>query len=359
MRILITGNMGYVGPVVVAHLRAAMPEAKLVGYDTGWFADCLTTNDGLPEQLLDAQHFGDVRDLPPALLDGVDAVVHLAAISNDPMGSRYEAPTIEINARATIRLAALAHQAGVRAFVFASSCSIYGFAEGGPRREDDALNPLTAYARSKVAVEESLHAMQPQAMAVTCLRFATACGISPRLRLDLVVNDFVAGAVAGGRVTVLSDGSPWRPLIEVRDMARAIEWAIGRGAAEGGRVLSVNVGSDRLTLQVRDIAAAVARQVPGTEVAVNAAAQPDRRSYRVDFALFRQLAPRHQPLFGLEEAIRGLHEGLAGLGFSDRHFRDGRLMRLKVLDALHDAGRIDATLRRTVPGAQRRAAAAA
>ena len=126
MQILITGNMGYVGPVVVRHLRRRWPDAKLIGYDTGYFADCLTSAEGLPETLLDTQLFGDVRDLPPALLDGVDAVVHLAAISNDPMGSRYEAATNEINARASIRLAALAHQAGVRAFVFASSCSIFG-----------------------------------------------------------------------------------------------------------------------------------------------------------------------------------------------------------------------------------------
>jgi nucleoside-diphosphate-sugar epimerase len=358
MRILITGNMGYVGPVVAAHLRAAMPGAVLIGYDTGFFADCLTTTDGLPETVLDIQHFGDIRDFPPALLDGVDAVVHLAAISNDPMGSRYEAPTIEINARATIRLAALAHQAGVRSFVFASSCSIYGFAEGGARRESDALNPLTAYARSKVAVEESLHAMQPQAMAVTCLRFATACGMSPRLRLDLVVNDFVAGAVAGRRITILSDGTPWRPLIEVRDMARAIEWAIRRDPSCGGRVLSVNVGSDRLTLQVRDIAEAVARAVPGTGVEVDPGAQPDRRSYRVDFALFRSLAPHHQPRFGLEEAVRGLHEGLSRLHFADQDFRGGRLMRLRALDALHAAGRIDGGLRRVHPPEPASAAAA-
>ncbi|MGG5808738.1 NAD-dependent epimerase/dehydratase family protein [Falsiroseomonas sp. CW058] len=358
MRILITGNMGYVGPVVAAHLRAAMPQAELIGYDTGFFADCLTTPDGLPEHLLDAQHFGDIRDIPAALLDGVDAVVHLAAISNDPMGVRYEAPTMEINARASIRLAALAHQAGVRSFVFASSCSMYGFAEGGPRREGDALNPLTAYARSKVAVEESLHAMQPQAMTVTCLRFATACGMSPRLRLDLVMNDFVAGAVAANDITVLSDGTPWRPLIEVRDMARAIEWAIGRDAGAGGRVLSVNVGSDRLTLQVRDIAQAVAKEVPGTRVSINTEAPPDKRSYRVDFALFRQLAPHHQPRIGLEEAVRGLRDGLTAIAFADGRFREGRCIRLKVLDALAARGRIDAALRR-VAAAERKAAVAA
>jgi len=358
MRILITGNMGYLGPVVAAHLRAAMPDATLLGHDSAFFADCLTTADGLPERVLDAQHFGDIRDLPPALLDGVDAVVHLAAISNDPMGVRYEAPTMEINARASIRLAALAHQAGVKAFVFASSCSMYGFAEGGPRREGDALNPLTAYARSKVAVEESLQAMQPQAMSVTCLRFATACGMSPRLRLDLVMNDFVACALSSREITVLSDGTPWRPLIEVRDMARAIEWAIRREVAQGGRVLSVNVGSDRLTLQVRDIAEAVAREVPGTRVSINREAPPDRRSYRVDFGLFRQLAPQHQPRVGLEEAVRGLRDGLSAIGFADPRFREGRHIRLRVLDALAARGAIDGGLRRAAAPTAPEAAAA-
>jgi nucleoside-diphosphate-sugar epimerase len=348
--------MGYVGPMVVRHLRATIPHARIIGYDAAFFADCLTTPHGLPEALLDVQHFGDIRDLPPALLDGVDAVVHLAAVSNDPMGTRYEAATAEINARASIRLAALAHQAGVRAFVFASSCSIYGFAEGGPRREEDSLNPLTAYARSKVAVEESLHAMQPQAMTVTCLRFATACGMSPRLRLDLVLNDFVAGAMAAREISVLSDGSPWRPLIELRDMARAIEWAIGRQVDHGGRVLSVNVGSDGWNLQVRDIAEAVAREVAGTRVSINAAALPDRRSYRVDFGLFRQLAPQHQPRIGLTEAVRGLRDGLAAIGFADADFREGRCMRLKVLDALRSRGALGADLRRLAPEPERVAA---
>jgi len=357
MQILITGNMGYVGPVVVRHLRRRWPDAKLIGYDTGYFADCLTSAEGLPETLLDTQLFGDVRDLPPALLDGVDAVVHLAAISNDPMGSRYEAATNEINARASIRLAALAHQAGVRAFVFASSCSIYGFAEGGPRREGDTLNPLTAYARSKVAVEESLHAMQPQAMTVTCLRFATACGMSPRLRLDLVLNDFVAGALASQEISVLSDGSPWRPLIEVRDMARAIEWAIARDVEHGGRVLSVNVGSDAWNLQVRDIAQAVARAVPGTRVSVNSAAPPDRRSYRVDFGLYRDLAPQHQPRIGLAEAVQALRDGLGAIDFADPGYRTGRCIRLTVLDQLRDRAALGSDLRRLVPAAEERVAA--
>lgn len=348
MRILVTGNMGYVGPVVVAHLRDAFPGAAIIGYDSGFFAHCLTTPRGLPEaEGLDAQHFGDVRDLPPALLEGVDAVVHLAAISNDPMGNRYEAPTAAINAEASLRLAALAREAGVRAFVFASSCSVYGFAEGGARKEGDPLNPLTAYARSKIATEEGLRGLDNGAMTVTCLRFATACGMSPRLRLDLVLNDFVACALASGEITVLSDGTPWRPLIEVRDMARAIEWAIGRTPEQGGRVLSVNAGSDEWNCQVRDLAEAVAQEVPGTRVSINTAAPPDKRSYRVDFSLFRELAPRHQPQIGLAEAVRDLRDGLRAIGFADPNFREGRAIRLRVLDALIAEGRLDADLRRT------------
>lgn len=346
MRILITGNMGYVGPVVAAHLRRRFPDAALIGFDSGFFAHCLTVPDGLPEAAaLDAQHFGDIRDLPAGLLAGVDAVVHLAAISNDPMGNRYEAPTAEINAGASLRLAELAREAGARAFVFASSCSVYGFAEGGARREGDPLNPLTAYARSKIATEEGLRRQDPGGMAVTCLRFATACGMSPRLRLDLVLNDFVACALSSGEISVLSDGTPWRPLIEVRDMARAIEWAILRRPEEGGRLLSVNAGSDDWNCQVRDLAEAVAREVPGTRVSINTDAPPDRRSYRVDFSLFRRLAPAHQPEIPLAEAVRSLRDGLHAIGFADARFREGRNIRLRVLDTLIASGRLGPDLR--------------
>jgi len=345
MRILVTGSMGYVGPIVVAHLRGRFPDAVLTGFDSGFFADCLTSATGAPEALLDAQQIGDVRDLPCGLLADVDAVVHLAAISNDPMGSRYEAVTEEINATASVRLAAMARDAGVRSFVFASSCSVYGLAEGRARREGDPLNPLTAYARSKIATEEALRRHSLGNLTVTCLRFATACGMSPRLRLDLVLNDFVACALAAGEITVLSDGSPWRPLIEVRDMARAIEWAIGRRPEQGGQVLSVNAGSDDWNLQVRDLAHEAAKAVPGATVSINHAAPPDQRSYRVDFGLFRELAPAHQPLIGPKEAVDGLVNGLGEIGFADRSFREGRQIRLKVLDRLVAAGRLGRDLR--------------
>jgi nucleoside-diphosphate-sugar epimerase len=345
MRILITGNSGYVGSTLVGHLRRVMPTAEIIGYDAGFFAHCLTDAEPLPETRLDRQHYGDVRDLPRQMLDGVDAIVHLAAVSNDPMGSRFEQVTDEINAQASLRLARLAREAGVRAFVFASSCSIYGFAEGGPRREGDAVNPLTAYARSKVATERGLAGMNAGGMTITCLRFATACGMSDRLRLDLVLNDFAACAIATGEISVLSDGTPWRPLIDVSDMARAIEWAIGRDPAAGGEMLSVNTGSDAWNYQVRDLAEAVAAAVPGTDVTINREAPPDKRSYRVDFSLFRKLAPEHQPLSTLGASIGRLKHGLSNMGFADRDFRDSALIRLKTLDRLIAKGVLLPSLR--------------
>jgi nucleoside-diphosphate-sugar epimerase len=345
MRILITGNMGYVGPALTRHLRARFPGAVLLGFDSGLFAHCLTTTDAFPEARLDAQHFGDVREVPDAVFEGVDAVVHLAAISNDPMGNRFEAATEAINRDASLRAADQAHRAGARAFVFASSCSVYGFAEGGARRETDALNPLTAYARSKVATEDGLRQRNLDGMTVTCLRFATACGMSDRLRLDLVLNDFVACALASGEITVLSDGTPWRPLIDVRDMARAIEWAILRPPEQGGPVLVLNVGSDEWNHQVRDLAEAVAKAVPGTKVSINTAAPPDRRSYRVDFSLFRAVAPEHQPREDLASSVRGLVAGLRAIGFKDPNFRESSKIRLKVLAAYLEEGRLTPDLR--------------
>jgi nucleoside-diphosphate-sugar epimerase len=332
MRILITGNMGYVGPSAVAHLRSTRPEATLIGLDSGFYAHCLTGGAALPERRLDTQLFADVRNVQAETLDGVDAVVHLAAISNDPIGSAFEEVTLAVNHRATVELARRAKAAGVTSFVFASSCSIYGYAEEGMRNEDSAVDPLTAYARSKVLAEEGLYPLADDGFTVTSLRFGTACGMSDRLRLDLVLNDFVAGAIASKKVGVLSDGTPWRPLIEVRDMARALDWAIEREAGEGGAFLAVNVGSEEWNYQVRDLAEAVARAIPGVELSIPANAPPDRRSYRVDFERFRKLAPSHQPQIDLATAIRGIQRGLETIGFADENFRSSRFVRLHVLN---------------------------
>lgn len=345
MRVLITGNMGYVGPVVAAHLRARHPDAYLVGYDLGWFAHCLTTTGQLPETVLDEQRFGDVRGITAADLEGFDVVVHLAAVSNDPMGQRFEAVTDEINHQASVTVARAAAEAGVKNFVFASSCSVYGFAEDGrPRTEDDALTPLTAYARSKIDTERSLRGLDNSGMTISCLRFATACGMAPRLRLDLVLNDFVAGAIANAEVSVLSDGTPWRPLIHVRDMARAIDWAATRPAENGGSFLTVNVGTDRWNYQVRDLAEAVGRAMPEAKVTIAESAPPDKRSYRVDFSLYSRLAPDHQPEESLDSAIGELRDQLSALGFVDGNYRKSAAIRLVTLEKLIDSGALNEKL---------------
>jgi len=338
VKILITGNLGYVGPGVTRQLRARYPDSTLIGIDTGYFAHCLTGAARLPEAALDTQIYADIRRISHDVLQGVDAVVHLAAISNDPMGDAYENVTFDVNYRAGADLAAQAQAAGVRSFVFASSCSVYGAADDHPRTERSEVGPITAYAKSKVLLERRLGELAGENFHVTCLRFATACGMSDRLRLDLVLNDFVACALSTKRITVLSDGTPWRPLIHVADMARAVEWALERDGAATSNFLVVNTGSDTWNYQVQELARAVAEVIPGSEVSINRQAPPDRRSYRVDFSLFRSLAPGHQPQMTLLGTIEGLRDGLASMYFDDRNFRSSSLMRLRVLTDLRSRG---------------------
>ena len=340
MKILITGNMGYVGPLVVRRFRESHPEAELVGYDAGYFAHCLTGTERFPESRLDRQYFGDIRRVPPDVLRGVDAVVHLCAISNDPMGALFEGVTLDINHRASVELANKAKRAGVKKFVFASSCSVYGFAEGGPRKEEDGLNPLTAYAKSKVGTERDVTALASESFSVTCLRFSTACGMSDRLRLDLVLNDFVASALASKRINILSDGTPWRPLIHVKDMARAIDWAVQRDHRDGGAFLTVNVGSEAWNFQVKDLASEVAKAIPGVEVTINKDAQPDKRSYRVNFEKFTKLAQGFLPTVDLQTAVKDLRDGLKAMEFRDAEFRSGGFVRLVTLRRLRESGHL-------------------
>jgi nucleoside-diphosphate-sugar epimerase len=289
--------------------------------------------------------FADVRDVTESVFSGADVVVHLAAISNDPMGLRFEAVTEEVNQRASIRIAELAAQSGVARFVFASSCSIYGFADGSARSEDDTLNPLTAYARSKAGAEVGLREVVKNSdMTVTALRFATACGFSGRTRLDLVLNDFVASALATGSISVLSDGTPWRPLIHLKDMARAIEWAIVRPVTQD-RFLQVNVGSDEWNYQVAELAEAVRSLVPGTTIDINKNAQPDKRSYRVDFGRYKSLAPDHQPQVSLRDAIADIRDGLVASNFNDPEYRRSNFIRFNVLEQHLSAGRLQSDLR--------------
>jgi nucleoside-diphosphate-sugar epimerase len=345
MKIIITGNLGYVGPGVVREFRKNYPDAEIVGFDIGYFAKYITSNKIVPESYLDAQYYGDVRQFPDDLLNGVDTIVVLAAISNDPIGNKYEEVTLDINYRSAIDIAKKAKQAGVKNYIFASSCSVYGSAGDQPRTENSELNPLTAYAKSKVFTENELGKIADENFMVTCLRFATACGMSERLRLDLVLNDFVAGAVSSGEINILSDGAPWRPLINVLDMARAIRWAHERNSSLGGDFLIVNTGSDEWNYRVKELALKVQCLLPNTKVSINDNAQPDKRSYRVDFSLFKKLAPDHQPVYDLERTIKDLLTGLNEIDFKTSNFRNSDFMRLNIINKLAADGIIDEHLR--------------
>jgi len=344
MNILITGNMGYIGPVVIGELITAFPGSTLIGFDISYFGSCITTNGVLPERWLDVQYFGDIRKFPTKLLKNVDAIVHLAAISNDPIGNKFESVTYDINYLSTVKLAGDAKEAGVKKFIFSSSCSIYGAAEDGPRDENSPLNPLTAYAKSKVKSEEELEKLADNDFNVTCLRFSTACGMSDRLRLDLVLNDFVACAITSKQITVLSDGTPWRPLINVRDMARAIHWALKREGVEGGNFVTVNVGSDGWNYQVKDLAEAVAEVIRDVNISINKDALPDKRSYRVCFDLYKELAPAYQPQMDLVTSIEDLKKGLEEVGFQNSDFRNSTFMRLVHLSDLLNTGFLNTNL---------------
>jgi nucleoside-diphosphate-sugar epimerase len=334
MNVLITGNLGYIGSAAVKAIRNFFPAAHIAGFDIGYFSKLITVSTISPQAVPDVQHDGDVRNFPEEILKDVDVIIHLAAISNDPLGNKFEKVTSAINFLSTISIASKAKQNGVKKFVFASSCSVYGFADDKPRDENSELNPLTAYAKSKINSEEGLAKLADENFQVTCLRFATACGMSERLRLDLVLNDFVACALSSKQISILSDGTPWRPLINIRDMARAMCWAIDRENYSNDNFIVLNAGSDEWNFQVRELADAVCEKLPDVSVTVNKNAPIDKRSYKVSFEKFRKLAPGHQPLSTLSSSIDELIEGMRNIHFNDADFRNSNFIRLNVINEL-------------------------
>lgn len=330
MKTLIIGNEGYIGPLVVNRIKQNHTHSWVAGFDIGYFAHTITAQE-FPERNIDVQYRGDVRQFPEDLLKGFDSVVYLAAISNDPMGKEFEQVTYVVNQHSAVSIAEAAKNTGVHHFVYASSCSVYGSAGDKPRTENSELNPLTAYAKSKVWTEKELEPLASEDFIITCLRFATACGFSPRLRLDLVLNDFVASALATEKIEILSDGTPWRPLIHVQDMACTIDWAANRNSDNGSNFLVVNTGSNDWNYQIKDLALAVKDQFSGIDLSINEDAEPDKRSYQVDFSLFSQLAPDYVPNIILAGAVKDISKGLVDIDFSDPNFRQSNLMRLNIL----------------------------
>ncbi len=330
MKILITGNLGYVGSELVKYFKSKYSNCYIIGYDTAFFSHCITSDGPVPEVYVDKQYFGDVRFFPEDILANVNVVINLAAISNDPMGNKFSEITNEINFLSALRIADLSAKYNVSHYVYASSCSIYGAADGSAKIESDQLNPLTSYARSKADSEFALEKMKKNGMLVTALRFSTACGMSDRLRLDLVLNDFVASAVLSKRIEILSDGSPWRPLINVYDMCRAIDWASHRDDNE--EFIKINIGSNNWNYQVKDLAKAVSKIIPSVQIIINENAQPDKRSYKVDFSLFSTSAPNFIPVKTLDETILELINGIEKYAHKLVDFRSSNLIRYNVLN---------------------------
>jgi len=344
-KILIIGNLGYIGSVLTSHFRKNYPFSFLIGFDIGYFSGCVFSPLEISDYLLDQQIYGDVRSFNFELLNDIDHIIYLAAISNDPMGNAFAEETRHINSLAAINIAKEASLRGVKSFTFASSCSIYGAGGDQIRTEESELQPLTAYAKSKVEAEILLNSLASNEFMVTCLRFATACGTSPRLRLDLVLNDFVVNALSNQKIEILSDGTPWRPLIAVEDMCDALEWAATRLKENGGNFLAVNTGFDEWNFQIKDLAFLVRDVISETEVTINSDAPADKRSYRVSFSRFRELSGKVAPKVDIQQTIKKIINTVTEVKYLDKDFRESIYIRLNYLKKLSDRGNLVNELR--------------
>lgn len=338
--ILVTGHKGYIGPVMLKVLTEAGHPVS--GLDCDYYKGCDFYQE-TPFLVRDLRK--DIRSVSEADLDGVTAVIHLAALSNDPLGELNPSLTAAINFHATVRLAELARKRGVQKFIFSSSCSVYGIAPGGRAvAEKDPVNPLTAYAKAKIGVEGAIAKLANDRFHPVFMRNATVYGVSPRLRLDLVVNNLTAAAFLTSKISILSDGSPWRPLVHVEDFCGAFLAAL-EAPAEKIHNETFNVGINSENYQVKDIAAEVGKIIPHCQVLIMNQTGPDERSYRVDFSKIHSVLPDFKPRWNVPKGISQLYDFFQREKVTETDFTGNRYFRVRHLRSLIESKSLDSDLR--------------
>jgi nucleoside-diphosphate-sugar epimerase len=333
-----TGQNGYIGAVMAPAFMAAGFE--VVGIDTGYYRECTL----VPDKGTVPEIRKDIRDLSPENLQGFDAVVHLAALSNDPVGNLNAGLTEDINFWASVRLAEMAKEAGIQRFLFSSSCIMYGMSEAAVVTEESPLDPKTEYAKSKVKSERAIAALADDNFSPTFLRNGTVYGLSPRMRFDTVLNDLMGSAVTTGKVILYSDGKPWRPVVHVQDVARSFIRVL-QAPLEQVHNQAFNNGAEHLNHQIIQLAETVVKQVPGCRLEVRAEQGADQRTYKTDFSKFACTFPDFEFNWTARDGVKELHEAFTGIGLTYKEFDDPRFTRLRWLRYLMEQGRLSEQLR--------------